>query len=55
VITIEPIWNKGEPVTTERPFLIQPYRDPFGDGAPGAARTITFDAAHLPRGSVVAP
>jgi len=52
LITIEPLSDRGEPVTTPRPFTIRPYRDPFGDGAPGTARTITFRADGVPRGEV---
>ncbi|MEO6444356.1 MAG: anti-sigma factor [Gemmatimonadaceae bacterium] len=51
VITIEPFWNRGEPMTTERPFVLRPYRDAFGDGAPGTPRTITFHASQLPQGT----
>jgi len=51
VITIEPAWNKGEPLATEKPFLIRPYRDPFGNGAPGDPRTITFREDGVPRGT----
>jgi hypothetical protein len=54
VITIEPSSDRGEPVTTPRPFTLRPYRDLFGDGAPGAPRTITFRADGVPRGEVVA-
>lgn len=53
VITIEPAWNRGEPVTAERPFLVAPYRDPFGDGPPGAPRTITFREDGVPGGSAI--
>ena len=51
VITIEPAWNKGEPYATERPFLMAPYRDPFGAGAPGDPRTITYRSDGVPRGT----
>ena len=51
VITVEPAWNRGEPITSERPFLVAPYRDPFGDGAPGTARTITWRDDGVPRGT----
>jgi hypothetical protein len=51
VITTEPSWNRGETITTERPFLIAPYRDPFGDGAPGTARTITYREDGVPHGT----
>ncbi len=51
LITIEPSWNRGEPLVTERPFLIMPYRDPFGSGAPGAPRTISYRADGVPRGT----
>jgi hypothetical protein len=50
VITIEPSWNRGEPIGTEHPFLIRPYADPFGSGAPGAPRTITFHPENVPSG-----
>jgi hypothetical protein len=50
VITIEPMLDRGEKTGSERPFLIQPYRDPFGLGAPGEARTITFHPETLPSG-----
>jgi len=50
VITIEPAFDRGEPVGSARPFLLQPYRDPFGMGAPGEARTITFHPETLPSG-----
>lgn len=53
VITIEPAWDRGEPVTTERPFLVRPYRDRFGDGPPGAPRTITFHDDGVPRGTAI--
>ena len=53
VITVEPSSDKGEPVTTPRPFLIRPYRDPFGDGGPGVPRTITYRPDGVPRGEVV--
>jgi hypothetical protein len=52
VITIEPSSDRGEPVTTPRPFTMRPYRDPFGDGGPGVPRTITFRADGVPRGEV---
>ena len=52
LITIEPSSDRGEPVTTPVPFTVRPYRDPFGDGAPGAPRTITFRADGVPRGEV---
>lgn len=50
VITIEPVWNKGEAVGSERPFLVRPYQDPFGGGAPGAPRTITYRPENVPSG-----
>jgi hypothetical protein len=50
VITIEPATNRGESIGSERPFLLQPYRDPFGNGAPGEARTITLHPETLPSG-----
>lgn len=53
VITIEPSSDRGEPVTTPRPFAVRPYRDLFGDGGPGAPRTITFHTEGVPSGEVV--
>jgi hypothetical protein len=50
VITIEPASDRGEPITTERPFLLQLYRDPFGAGGPGVARTLTFFGDEVPAG-----
>jgi hypothetical protein len=50
VITIEPAWDRGEAILSERPFLIQPYRDAFGDGAPGTPRTITLHGDGVPQG-----
>lgn len=50
VITIEPMSDKGEPIGSERPFAVRPYRDPFGDGGPGVPRTITFHPDGVPRG-----
>lgn len=52
VISIEPAADRGEPIGSERPFLIRPYRDPFGDGAPGSPRTITFRPDGVPTGEV---
>lgn len=52
VITIEPITDRGEAIGSERPFAIRPYRDPFGAGAAGIARTITYRREGIPRGEV---
>lgn len=51
VITIEPATDRGEPVTTERPFVMRPYVDGFGDAGPGVARTITAFPERMPSGS----
>ena len=50
VITIEPGFDRGEPIGSQRPFLLRPYQDPFGTGAPGDPRTITFHPEGLPSG-----
>jgi len=50
VITIEPVWNRGEAIGAERPFLLQPYSDPFGDAGPGIPRTITYRPENVPSG-----
>jgi len=54
VITIEPVWNDTEAIGSERPFLVRPYQDPFGGGAPGAARTITFHSDGVPSARLTA-
>lgn len=53
VITIEPAWNKGEGLATERPFFLAPYSDAVGSGGPGLPRTITYRASVIPSGSAV--
>ncbi|MBK6845186.1 MAG: hypothetical protein IPG88_23290 [Gemmatimonadetes bacterium] len=53
VITVEPIADQGEPIGSERPFAIRPYRDDFGDTAPGTPRTITFRPEGVPHGDAV--
>jgi hypothetical protein len=50
VITIEPVWNRGEAIGSERPFLIRPYVDAFGAAGPGIPRTITYRPGNLPTG-----
>lgn len=52
VITIEPARDRGEPIGSEQPFFLQPYRDPFGDGGPAVPRVITFHSEAVPRGHV---
>ncbi len=52
VISVEPASDRGEPLTTERPFFLRPYADLFGDQGPGVARRITFRGESLPRGTV---
>jgi hypothetical protein len=51
VITIEPAWDRGEPIMSEAPFLVQPYRDSFGDAAPGMPRVITYHTERVPAGT----
>lgn len=42
VITIEPSWDEGENLNLRRPFFLQPYRNPVGEGRPGDPRLIEF-------------
>lgn len=56
VITVEPAWDEGEPHVGPdgpRPFLLQPYRNPIGEGTPATPRTIEFHPELLPRGTAV--
>ena len=50
VVTIEPVWNRGEAIGAEQPFLIRPYSDPFGDAGPGIPRAITYRPENVPSG-----
>jgi hypothetical protein len=52
VITIEPATDRGEAISTERPFFLRPYVDSFGDLPPGVPRTITFRVETVPHGTV---
>jgi hypothetical protein len=52
VITVEPATDRGEPIGSERPFLIRPYRDSFGDLKAGDPRPITYRPEAVPRGLV---
>lgn len=59
LITVEPAWNltQAEPVSSERPFLLRPYRDRFRMIYPdnrdiGRGRPISLDPAGIPRGRV---
>lgn len=51
VITIEPSFNEDEPLLSEEPFLLQPYRNPIGAGGAGVPRKILFQN-NLPTGTV---
>jgi hypothetical protein len=42
VISIEPIADEDEPMLTDRPFLLRPYRNPIGAGGPGVPRLIVY-------------
>jgi hypothetical protein len=52
VITIEPASDRGEAIGSERPFVLRPYRDLFGDFGSGVPRKITFHPDAVPRGLV---
>ena len=41
VISIEPSFDQGEGTLNATPFLLKPFGNPFGDGGPTDARTIT--------------
>jgi hypothetical protein len=52
VITVEPASDRGEPIGSERPFVLRPYRDVFGDFGAGVPRRITYREDAVPRGLV---
>ena len=52
VITVEPASDRGEPIGSERPFGLRPYRDLFGDFGSGVPRKITYRPEAVPRGLV---
>lgn len=41
-ITIEPVFDESEPLFSERPFPLRPYRNPIGEGGPGIPRKILY-------------
>lgn len=51
VITIEPTFDRGEEPLTERPFLLQPYRNPFGEGPPNEGRPVELHPELVPSGT----
>jgi len=51
VITVEPISDRGEGPLEERPFLIQPYRNPFGEGPPNEGRPVLLNPDRIPSGT----
>ncbi len=52
MITIEPRPDSGEDPWAARPFLMQPYANPIGEGPPDDARTIEYQPDAVPRGIV---
>ncbi len=36
---------------TERPFLVQPYRNPFGEGPPNEGRVVEYHPELVPTGT----
>jgi hypothetical protein len=42
VITIEPAFDFDEPLLTDRPFTLRPYRNAIGAGGPGLPREILY-------------
>lgn len=51
VITAEPSSDWNEPLTTERPFPVMLYVEPFGTGGPGEPRALRLRTDLLPRGT----
>lgn len=52
MITVEPASDRGEAIGSERPFILRPYRDSFGDQGAGVPRNITYRPDGVPRGLV---
>lgn len=52
VITVEPASDRGEAIGSERPFVLRPYRDSFGDQGAGVPRNITYRSDGVPHGVV---
>lgn len=50
VITVEPAFEEDEPLYSNRPFVIRPYRNAIGAGGPEQPRRIEFVAGEVPRG-----
>jgi len=48
VITIEPAFDEDEPLYTNDPFVLRPYRNPIGEGGPGEPRVIQFVPENVP-------
>lgn len=42
VITVEPAFDESERITTERPFVVRPYRNPIGEGRASDPRRIEY-------------
>lgn len=51
VITVEPVADTAEAPWLAEPFLVQPYRNPIGQGPPDEKRPIVLYADELPRGT----
>lgn len=51
VITIEPAFDEDEPLLSEQPFLLQPYRNAIGAGRPWDPRKILLQN-NLPTGTL---
>lgn len=51
VITIEPMFDRGEDFLTDRPFPMQPYRNPYGQGPPNEGREVEYHSEFVPSGT----
>lgn len=51
VITVEPITDLEEGPLEERPFLIQPYRNAFGEAPPNIGRPVLLHQDRIPSGT----
>lgn len=51
VITMEPLFDKGEDPWAAQPFFLELYKNPVGEGSPATKRKLIFQPQNLPAGT----